>query len=204
MDVYLDNDVLTTDATTLRGVIDAGLVSLADGDRLIVEIRLDGQTLKADEVEGRLTLALEAGEVQLITADKYELAEQTLMDVNEALVAAGSFQQQAAQMLQEDKPAEAMQPLRQALQIWQQAQQSILQSTQLLGMDLNEMTVDDQPAVQRIDALTQPLRTCVEQITNQDWVGLSDTLGYDMPEAVTGWKALIDLILQQLADRRGE
>ena len=204
MEVYLDNDVLKTEATTLGGVIDAGLLQLGEQGRLIVEIRLDGKTLKASQVEQHMPQPIQAQEVQLITADKFTLAEQTMLEIREALTGAGSLQQQAAELLQSDQPADAMVPLKHALAIWQQTQQSVQQATSLMKIDLDKLTVNDVTAMDRIQTLTQPLRDAVDQLNNQDWVALGDTLGYEMPGAINGWTELIDTIVEEMAKQQEE
>lgn len=191
MDIYLDNAPIATDADTLGGIIDAGLTHLDRDRRMIVEVRLDGRTLKADELEQLVAQPLTAQEVQLITADTRALAEQTLADVGEALRSLTDQQRKAAELLQSGQPAEAMEPIKIALAIWQQVHQSVLQTSQLMKIDLESVSVGDRAAAVLIEALAEQLRAVRDRMVSQDWVGLSDTLGYEFGDVVSDWHELI-------------
>ncbi len=199
MDIYLDNSPLATDADTLGGIIDAGLADLDRERRMIVEVRLDGRTLKADELEQLITQPLTAQEVQLITADNRTLAEQTLADVGDALRSLADHQQKAAELLQSDQPGEAMEPIKHALAIWQQVQQSVLQTSQLMAIDLQTVSVGDRAATALIGALAEQLRAIRDQMVNQDWVALADSLAYELGDVVADWHELIGSLREQVA-----
>lgn len=204
MQVFLDHDPLTTEATTLGGIIDDALNKIGESDRLIVEIRLDGETLATDRIETLVDQQVTADEVQLVTADKHLLAEQTLLDVGEALKAANEDQKQAATLLQEDRPAEAMDHVRRALGVWQQAERSITQTSQLLEIDLAGVKVAEQQAEQLIEALAEQLTAVVEQMKSQDWIGLADSLAYDLTETAERWIGLVEELSGRARAGRGD
>lgn len=204
MKIFIDHEELTTDATTLGGVIDAALKAIGEGDRLIVEVRFDGDPLPTDQLDQIVDQPITAEEVQLVTTNKHALAEQTLLDVREALKAANEDQKQAAALLQEDRPAEAMDHVRRALGVWQQAERSVTQTSQLLAIDLAEVTVAEHPAEQMITQLAEQLTAVIEQMKAQDWIGLADSLAYDLTETAEQWMGLVEeLSGQARAGREG-
>lgn len=202
MEVFLDHDPFETDATTLGGVIGAAREQLAGAGRMIVEVRLDGETIPSDELEQRHDQAIDAEEVQLITAEPFELARQTLLDVKEALAGVKDDQQRAAELLQEDKPAEALNAIRAALGVWQQAQQTVLQAGRLIGVDLDAFEVDGQPVHAIVEALADQLKQVRDQLTANDWVGLADTLAYELDETAATWSAMLDALSDEIRRRK--
>ena len=145
MDIFLDHEPFDTDQTTLAGILDAAQKHLADTDRLVVEVRLDGDPLSEQDIVDRQDEAMDAEELQLITADPVELAMQTLVEVREALVASREDHEQAARLLQQDQAGEGMEYVKRALNTWQQAQAAVVKTAQLvvkpvLRVDVREVT----------------------------------------------------------------
>lgn len=202
MDIYLDHDRFDTDATTLGGLIAAVRDRLSDSGRAIVEVRFDGDTVPSDELETRHDQVIEADEVQLITAEPFELARQSLLDVGEALAGVRENQQKAAELLQSDKPAEALNAIREALQVWQQAQETVLQAGRLIGLDLDHTEVNGELVPAIIESLAGRLKTVRDQLVANDWIGLADTLAYELDETIDTWVAMIDVISDQIKAKK--
>mgnify|MGYP006300455585 CR=1 FL=1 len=202
MDIFLDHDRFDTDATTLGGVIAAARDRLSQSGRMIVEVRLDGNTVPSDELESHHDQPIDAEEVQLITAEPFELARQSLLDVKEALAGVRDDQQKAAELLQSDQPADALNAIREALQVWQQAQQTVLQAGRLIGLDLDHTQVEGQPIPEIVDHLAEQLKTVRDQLLANDWIGLADTLAYELDEAIGTWSAMIDELSNQIKARK--
>ncbi len=198
MDVYIDNDAAELVGSTLGDLLEAARKQLDSEGRLVVEVRVDGQTLTGTQFEESCEQPVDAEEVQFITAQPHELAKQTLLDVKDALADAREAQEQAAELLQSDRAVEAMDHVRVALTIWQQAQQSLLQSAQLLNVPLDEMKVGERGVADIIDELTELLNQVRDQLTGGDHVGLADTLAYPLADALDGWSALIDVMCERI------
>jgi hypothetical protein len=202
MDIYLDHDRFDTDATTLGGLIAAARDRLSDSGRMIVEVRFDGDTVPSNELETRHDQDIKADEVQLITAEPFELARQSLLDVRDALAGVRENQQRAAELLQSDKPAEALDAIREALQVWQQAQETVLQAGRLIGLGLDHTEVNGQRVPSIIESLAGRLKTVREQLLANDWIGLADTLGYELDETIDTWVAMIDELASQIKAKK--
>ncbi len=198
--VQVDNEQLTVEAQTLGQAIAAARhhLSTAGTSRIIVKVELDGRPLADQALTEQHDRPLEGSVVTLTTEDPYELAQRTLLDVSEALAATSDAQQQAADLLRADHPQQALERVKPVLATWQQAQQSVQQSAELLEIDLDAFTVDDRPASQIIDALAEDLRAVREQLVGSDWVGLADSLGYDLAEALAVWVRMIDALADHI------
>lgn len=202
MDIFIDNDVFDHEAKTLAAAIDAARAKVLQVNRLIVEIRLDGRTLSEAEMD-ELADQEEAGEeVQLITADPAELCLDALRDVRGRLAQAREAQQQAAQKLQADQADAALQDVAAALTAWQQSQQAVAQSAQLLNITLEQLSVGERPVPQIIEELADRLTATREQLVGGDWLGLADSLAYEMDEAAEEWDALLGVMIARVEEKR--
>ncbi len=200
MQVHVDGQPVQVDADTLGQAIAAvrDHLSATDAGRVIVEVQLDDRSLPDSELTEKHDQSIGSAELSLLTANPYELARQTLLDVGEALAAANDQQQQAADLLRSDQPRDALDHVRTALGTWQQAQQAVQQSAQLLHIDLDALQVDGRPISQITDELVEHLRAVREQLVASDWVGLADSLAYDLGEATGTWAKLIDTLADHI------
>jgi hypothetical protein len=202
MDVFIDNDPAQLTGANLGDLIASARAKLETTSRIIVEVRVDGRTLSAEEFDALTDSQPAAEEVQFITADPYSLATVTLGEVRDALTTARQAQQQAAELLQSDNAAQAMDHIRHALAVWQQAQQALLQSAQLLDVPLDDLTVADRPMAELVDELGELLNQVREQLTAGDFLGLADTLAYPLTDALDTWAALIDAMCGKIEEKR--
>ncbi|MAE61952.1 MAG: hypothetical protein CMJ49_11430 [Planctomycetaceae bacterium] len=198
MDVFIDNDPFTTSHTQLGRIINDAADKVAPARRIIVEVRLDGDALDDDQLAAAEPNDVTADEVQFITADPYELARQTLLEVQDRLDLARDAQQRASVKLQADNAAEAMDNVREAMAVWQVAQDSLLKSAQLLNIPLDDIESDGRSASQTITLLAGRLAQMGEQLNARDWIGLADTLGYELDATVDQWSAMIDTVAQHI------
>ena len=198
MDVFIDNDAFVTQQSTLDRIIAEAAEHVKPSGRIIVEVRLDGRTLSDADLTEAQPRDADADEVQLITADPYELARQTLLEVRDRLDDAREAQQRAAEKLQADNAAEAMDDIRVAMEVWQQAQDSALKSAQLLDLPLDSLQADGRSVSQIITLLAGRLAQLRDQLNARDWFGLADTLGYELDAAATQWAAMIDTVCDHI------
>jgi len=203
MDIYLDNAPLDVPVGPLGRMLDSARSTLPEAGRMIVEVRLDGEALSSEQLEQQATVEPTAEEVQFITAAPAQLAREALHEVADALNRAVEQQQQAAEALQQDRTQEAMDPLREVIRIWSQTQQAVVQSAALLGVDLDAMSLDADTPPDLIAATGEHLRAVRDQMQQQDWLALADTLGYDLAELVPRWHALLEALGQRAGESTG-
>ncbi len=200
MEIYLDNDRLETDAATLGAMIDAARQAAADRRRIVVEVRVDGQTLSAAELDEQQEQAPTAQEVQLISAEPRELSRQTMLEARDALARARSQQSQAAELLQSDETTAALEEIREVLATWSQARQAVDLGAQMTGLDLDTVEIDAVPAAQIIADLADLLSEVRDQLTASDWIGLADTLAYPMSDTAEKWERMIDVLSEKIKE----
>ena len=108
------------------------------------------------------------------------------------------MQQQAADLLQQDDPAKAMDLVKESINGWLQAQQAVGQSAQLLQLDLEAIKVGDQSVMGRMSELIASLTELKDIVVANDFVALADALQYEWPEITDRWDAAIGAIVKHI------
>lgn len=190
MAVTVDHETLRTDELGLRTVGQV-LAHLQRENRLVVHVLIDGQepdlkklgTVKQSPISGH-TVFIE-------TAEPKRLALEILDEVETQLDEADRLKSEAADLLQRNQCASAMEKLSGCFTTWQHAQQSIVGTAQLMRRDLSTIIVANQPMNDLLCSFTDQLRQIKSALENRDFVTLSDILGYEMVETSTRWRAAI-------------
>ncbi len=196
MPVYLDQQPVDLTAPTLGQLLAAAREHLAgDSGRVVVEVVVDGQPIPEAELDQRLTDPLDQQEVRFATADPKALAVETLQQVQTRLLEGEQLQQEAADLLQRDQTQPALQKVGQSIEAWLQVQQAVLQSTVLLGIDLDQLDIDGQPAHALTTHAVEQLQDIKTFIQANDTVALADALQYEWPETTEKWNRLIDTLI---------
>lgn len=192
MAIYLDEQELTLEATSVKDVIQAANAQAMAAGRIVVEISLDGQVIPADQLQAKQEDALpEGAEIRLISALPSELAIDTLNQCTLALDEARKITADAAELLQQDKSTQAIEEIAKTVGIWQQVQAVVSQSTQLTGIDLNTRKLDGEPINDIIQQHVTHLTELRDLLQSKDTLGLADVLTYEWPNVLTRWQQLI-------------
>ncbi len=195
MAVYLDDEPVTLDGDNLASVLVSASDHLADSQRIVVEVQMDGQPVTSSTMDEWENKPLADREVRLYSADPRQLASTTLHQIKTRLEDARQSQAQAAELLQADKLDEAMEQLGNAIEVWLQSQQAVLGSAGLLGIDLQNKDINGMSAKQITTAMIGRLTTMRDMLNNNDTVGLADVLAYELPETIDRWEQLIDAFI---------
>ncbi len=200
MKVILDDRVLTQEPTTLAQAIDMGVDAASSGGRVIVDILADGRSLSTAELDDPDTMAYQASEVRLTSAEPRAFVRTTLLDASEALDEARNAQIDAADLIEAGSITDAYDSINTSLSLWQAARQALDQGAQLLGLDLTTLPADDvEQLPDAIATLTTALEEVRRSIAHQDWAALGDVLRYDLDELVTTWQRLLSHVAQHIA-----
>ena len=192
MQILLDDNVCDVAADTVEGAITACADLVEAQGRMIVDVHVDGARWSEEELGSTENQRTTAQVVELTSADPTQLVLQTLQDAAEALTNADELQQEAAQLLQSDQRTICMDKMGEALSIWLSVQQAIVKGSQVIGLQLDEVTVDGTPIITSIVQLNeqlQMLRTALEQ---DDQIALADALLYEFPDVVREWQGILE------------
>ena len=191
MQVLLDENVCDVVARTVAEAI-AACATLAQAQgRLIVDVHVDGTRWSEKQLESSERQTATAEIVELTTADPSQLVLQTFDDAAEALTDADELQHEAAELLQSDQRTICMDKLGEALSIWLTVQQAIVKGSQVVGLKLDDITVDGTPIVSSITRLNEQLRMLRTSLEQEDQIALADALLYEFPDVVREWRGIL-------------
>ena len=198
MPVYLDDQELALPGTSLGALLDAARVRAADAGRVVVEVQVDGRVLSADKLDEQRDAPISESEVHLVSIDPAQLGVDALAEARTQLAALSDLQQEAAELLQSDQAGEALAKLGGAIQGWINIAQAVTQTSQLNGIDLDALQVAGEPASAVVVSLAEQLRSVKGLIETQDTTALADAVGYEWPQVVTRWDALLETLAAKL------
>ena len=198
MPVYLDDQELALPATSLGALLDAARARAADAGRVVVEVQVDGKVLSADKLDEQRDTSISESEVHLVSIDPAQLGVDALAEARTQLAALSDLQQEAAELLQSDQAGEALAKLGGAIQGWINIAQAVTQTSQLNGVNLDALQVAGEPASAVVASLADQLRSVKGLIETQDTTALADAVGYEWPQVVTRWDALLETLAAKL------
>jgi len=190
MAVTVDDQTLATDRlgfTTVGQVLD----HLQGLNRLVVNVTINGETPDLDRLDDLRASGLSGNELYIETADPREMAVSVLDEVDQQLYDTDRTRAEAADLLQADRTVKAMEKLAGCFSTWQHAQQSLIQTAQLMNVDLTKLDVDGRSLVSFLQDFSAQLRTIRDALESRDFVTLGDVLTYEMTESSNLWHAAI-------------
>ncbi|MFQ5807850.1 MAG: hypothetical protein ACE5I3_15500 [Phycisphaerae bacterium] len=205
--------IVTLDGERVTGPFPAGgtLQALIDqvraahlGDRLVVSVAVEGQPLLDRELSQRLEGPLDGVEqVDLTSADRWQLAADSLREVAERLSEAGNQQAAVAEQLHAGNVSEAVKLFGGFLETWQVCQRTILECSRLLDQDLTAVECSGRPVREHLDGLADKLRELRDTFEARDMVLLADQVQYEMPDICQVWQGILNELATNLAARAG-
>lgn len=197
MPIHIDDQPTTLAAASLRDLLAAARDQLAPAGRVVVEVRVDGESITGPALDDDQPTNT-TSDIRVYSAKPSELVVGVLEDVRTGLADSQKLQQQAAELLQQDEPARAMDLVKQSIDAWLQAQQAVGQSAQLLQLDLDAIRVDDQSVLERMNELIENLTELKDTVVAGDFVSLADALQYEWPEITERWDTAIGAIVKHV------
>jgi hypothetical protein len=193
MSVTVDRQTLLTEELGLQTVGQV-LTHLQRENRLVVNLLIDGQQPDLGEIQ-RIRKSLVLGKTLYIeTASPREMVLEVLDDVQTQLAEAEQYKNDAAELLQQNQIAKAMEQLGVYFTTWQSAQESVLKSSQLLKIDLETLRAGSQTIAEILSEFTAQLRQTRQTLVDRDFVSLTDLLLYETSETSLRWAAVLDAI----------
>jgi hypothetical protein len=199
MDIFVNTDPYDPppDAATVNDVINA--VQVGDDDRLIVALRLDGSEVAQDALARTLATSIAAaGRLEIDVDSARRLASQTLGEAANVLEETRDQYVRIAELLAAGKTDDAMALLNECFAIWNTAEQSLRQSSQVAGIDLNAAGTLPEPPAAMIERFGDVLKRVQESLTARDFVAVADLVEYDMADITDSWQCMLVALQQQL------
>jgi len=192
MDVYLDDELLAPvgGAETVGDLL-ARLRRDAPG-RLVVAIALNGREITGQAIDSLRQTPLNApGRLEMQSASTGELAAAALGQAAETLEGSRRCHIRVAELIAAGKSAKAMDELNACFSAWDAVEQSLRQSAELTGLDLDAPAGDGEPPARRIAQLRDHLAGIAEGLKARDFVAVADLIEYDMAEITDAWQGML-------------
>lgn len=187
MSVTVDSQPLSADALGFKTVGQV-LSHLQRDNRLVVNVLIDGREPDLDHLSTVKQSLLSNHTLFIETADPREMALEVLDEVETHLGEADVLREAAAELLQRNQCAAAMEKLSFCFTTWQHAQESVLKTAQLLRLNLADIRVDAaQSLTEMLMSFTQQLKSIRDALESRDFVTLGDVLLYEMTETAKRW-----------------
>ena len=193
MSVTVDEEPLATEMLGLQTVGQV-LSHVQKSDRLVVNLLIDGLQPDLSQISGIRKSLLTGKTLYIETSSPREMALEVLGDVQEQLTEAEGYKTDAAELLQQNQVAKAMEKLGIYFSTWQAAQESVLKTSQLLRIDIETMRVDCESIAEILANFTTQLRQTRQTLADRDFVSLTDLLLYETADNSRQWTAVLDAI----------
>ena len=190
MSVTVDHRPLAAENLGLK-TLGQVLAHLQKDNRLVVHVLIDGEEPDLDHLPKMKQSPVEGHTVFIETADPRQMAVEVLDEVASQLDEADRLKTEAADLLQRNQNAPAMEKLAGCFTTWQHAQESILKTAQLLRIDLTLVRASKLSMHELFNEFAKQLKAIRVALESRDFVTLSDLLLYETTETSAQWRDAI-------------
>ena len=190
MSVMVDQEPLAAEELGLATVGQV-LAHLQNDNRLVVNLLIDGQQPDLTQI-GLIRQSTVLGKTLFIeTVHPREMALDVLASIEAQLSNAERSKSEAADLLQRNQVAKAMEKLSACFSTWNNARESILKIGQLLRIELEQLSVCGQSLATVLAEFANQLRQIKVALVDRDFVSLSDVLLYETSQTNQKWQSVL-------------
>ncbi len=197
MSVTVDHRPLAVESLGLRTVGQV-LAHLRRDNRLVVQVLIDGKEPDRSPLKSLKRHPLAGHTVFIETADPREMARGVLEDVELQLHEADRLRGESLVLLDKSQAAPAMEKLSGCFSYWQHAQETVLQTAQLLRIDLSCLRVDARVFTDLLEDFSGHLREIKSTLEERDFAGLARLLKYETDRSCAQWYQAIECLRQAI------
>jgi len=190
MSVTVDRQPFATDQMGLQ-TLGQLIAHLQKDNRLVVHVLVDGEEPDLSRMGSVRKIALDQHTLFVETANPRELAVQALSEVDAQLDEVERLRAEASDLIVKSQNQKAMEKLSGCFSTWQNAQESVLKTAQLLRIDLATVRSQGQPLTDVIAQFADQLRQIKSALENRDFVLLNDILTYEAAQTTANWRAAL-------------
>jgi hypothetical protein len=190
MSVTVDDQTLQAEQLGLRTVGQL-LAHLQKDNRLVLHLLIDGEEPDLEQLASVRQAPLEGHTLYIETALPQQVAGDVMDELAVQLTEADQLKAEAADLLQKNQCAAAMEKLSGCFVRWQHVQQSILKTAELLRIDLAAIHVGQRSLEELFATFTEQLRGIRTALADRDFVTLGDILLYETADTTAQWQQAI-------------
>ena len=128
------------------------------------------------------------------------MALEAIDEVDAQLREADRLRTEAVDCLHRNQPGPAMEKLSGCFSTWNNAQESVCKTAQLLRIDLDRVRVGDRTLTQLLTHFGDQLREIKDALEGRDFVTLADILAYEATQTSTHWQHALAAIRRIIED----
>jgi hypothetical protein len=171
--------------------------------KLVVGIRCDDRDVPSDQIASRLRDPVASvNKLEVFTDSRHELVLGAMTQASAALQESETAVTRVGELLNEGKTADGIMMLGECLEVWQQIHEAVTKSIHMLELDLETLTINDEPM---LDIITKPRDVLIQvkqALVAQDHVLLADVLQYEFNDVTDKWYAVIAHVREAAEEMR--
>jgi hypothetical protein len=205
MQVFLDDEpyaVEDSSPPSVGAVLNDVLRHVRADGRCLASIRCDGAEIGPADLERVLAEPADAyTRLDFASGRAGDLVIEALARVQAMLMEAEPARLRTVEHLNRGRVAESMESLRVFFDAWRQAHEVVLQSAQLIALDLTTLMVEGRPLAEFFSQYAEQLRQLKGALEARDTVVLSDMLTYEVEATTRQLIEIIERVKQVSQDR---
>ena len=196
MSITLDHELLADEELEQLGFETVGQVlsHVQKTNRLVVNLLIDGMPPDLTRLGHLRTKRLNGHTLFIETAEPRQMALEVIEEVGNQLKQADRLKNDAVELLQKNAAAAAMEKLSGCFGTWQNAQESVVKTAQLLRLDLETVRVGMRSLTEMLVDFAEQLRQIKAALVDRDFVTLGDILTYEATQTSTQWQMALNAI----------
>jgi len=202
MQLTIDSVPHDVAGATVGEVLELAARRAEEAGRLIVEVVVNGTPWDSDALGDEARLAAPAERLDVVTEDRIDVVRRPLLDAIAALDDVERLQRESAEALQADRRIEAYPKLQDAIDVWLDVRQAAVMSATMLEVDLERLRDELPAAAAAFGDLERLLHALLAAIRDQDTVGTTDTLLYEMPDVIDRWRSVLEDLVRRAESGR--
>ena len=204
MEVLLDGKEISQDLAaegTLKEALLWMQTKLCSPDHMVIGIRCDGRDIHGAEMDANLNKPVSTyDKLEVITSTRENLITDAMSQASISLQESEVACRRVAELLTEGNSVEAIETLGECLKIWQQIHEAVGKSIILLGIDPENIMIQDESLDRVISKPKDILMQIKQALQSQDYVMLSDILQYEFSNVTDQWHSIIARLRQEAED----
>lgn len=197
MSVTVDHQPLAVESLGLRNLGQV-LAYLRRDNRLVVQVLIDGKEPDRSHLKQVKRHPLAGHTIFIETADPRDMARGVLDDVEVQLHEADRLRAESLDLLDKKQTAGAMGKLSGCFSYWQHAQETVLQTAQLLRIDLSCLRVEGRVFTELLVDFSGHLRDIRQTLEDRDFANLAVLLKDKTERTCAQWYQAIHCLRQAI------
>jgi len=208
VDIYINESKIDAEVEatgTVKELVTVLQHRYCPAGQLVVAVRCDGGDVNPGAMEQTLSRPVsEVARLDVYTSSREVLVHDAMAQASATLQDTENACQRVAELIHEGQSKEGIELLGQCLYIWQQIHDAVGKSIVMLGLDMENMTIRDEPLIKIISMPKETLLQVKGALEAQDHVLLADILQYEFTEVTERWHALIAMLRNEAEERLQE